>query len=157
MAPRRRSNTGFIGVRLRPAGHFAAEITAGGTRVWLGTFYTKEAAARAYDVAAWRFGRPRHEMNFRRSDRVPTVPDVPTVTFGLHLAVPTAAVAPRVAVGVPCVVPTAVLCRRSAPSPVDEGRCADGPDIWPSAHGLAVGTWSFSRSAWMHPCGTNGG
>ncbi|KAK1686688.1 hypothetical protein QYE76_047536 [Lolium multiflorum] len=64
MAPRRRSNTGFIGVRLRPAGHFAAEITAGGTRVWLGTFYTKEAAARAYDVAAWRFGRPRHEMNF---------------------------------------------------------------------------------------------
>ncbi|KAK1611313.1 hypothetical protein QYE76_034986 [Lolium multiflorum] len=64
MAPRRRSNTGFIGVRLRPAGHFAAEITAGGTRVWLGTFYTKEAAARAYDVAAWRFGRSRHEMNF---------------------------------------------------------------------------------------------
>ncbi|KAK1679696.1 hypothetical protein QYE76_040544 [Lolium multiflorum] len=64
MAPRRRSNTGFIGVRLRPAGHFAAEITAGGARVWLGTFYTKEAAARAYDVAAWRFGRPRHEMNF---------------------------------------------------------------------------------------------
>ncbi|KAK1647970.1 hypothetical protein QYE76_065775 [Lolium multiflorum] len=64
MAPRRRSNTGFIGVRLRPAGHFVAEITAGGTRVWLGTFYTKEAAARAYDIAAWRFGRPRHEMNF---------------------------------------------------------------------------------------------
>ncbi|KAK1645872.1 hypothetical protein QYE76_063677 [Lolium multiflorum] len=59
MAPRRRSNTGFIGVRLRPAGHFAAEITAGGTRVWLGTFYTKEAAARAYDVAAWRVKRDR--------------------------------------------------------------------------------------------------
>ncbi|KAK1670240.1 hypothetical protein QYE76_058399 [Lolium multiflorum] len=247
MAPRRRSNTGFIGVRLRPAGHFAAEITAGGTRVWLGTFYTKEAAARAY-VAAWRFGRPRHEMNFPRSgldgarvsllshyfahgvkrggtglasgglipprrtssswhsgaetipetsrqrahsegeadvqereeggkaaeegrgktkkcaylavptaavvpwvtvgteagpsirrgrrpplrrglpsahaggavtltagpscERVQTVADVPTVTFGLHLAVPTAEVAPRVAVGVPCVVPTAPLCRR---------------------------------------------
>ncbi|KAK1648097.1 hypothetical protein QYE76_065902 [Lolium multiflorum] len=64
MAPRRRSNTGFIGVRLRPAGHFATEITAGGARVWLGTFYTKKAAARAYDVAAWRFGRPRHKMNF---------------------------------------------------------------------------------------------
>ncbi|KAK1631026.1 hypothetical protein QYE76_005341 [Lolium multiflorum] len=64
MAPRRRSNTGFTGVRQRAAGHFAAEITAGGVRVWLGTFYTKEAAARAYDVAAWRFGRPRHELNF---------------------------------------------------------------------------------------------
>ncbi|KAK1614926.1 hypothetical protein QYE76_020443 [Lolium multiflorum] len=64
MAPRRRSNTGFIGVRQRAAGHFAAEITAGGVRVWLGTFYTKEAAARAYDVAAWRFGRSRHELNF---------------------------------------------------------------------------------------------
>ncbi|KAK1699128.1 hypothetical protein QYE76_015825 [Lolium multiflorum] len=64
MAPRRRSNTGFIGVRQRAAGHFASEITAGGVRVWLGTFYTKEAAARAYDVAAWRFGRPRHELNF---------------------------------------------------------------------------------------------
>ncbi|KAK1661095.1 hypothetical protein QYE76_049254 [Lolium multiflorum] len=64
MALRRRSNTGFIGVRLRPTGHFAAEITVGATRVWLGTFYTKEAAAHAYDVAAWRFGRSRHEMNF---------------------------------------------------------------------------------------------
>ncbi|KAK1628680.1 hypothetical protein QYE76_002995 [Lolium multiflorum] len=64
MAPRRRSNTGFIGVRQRAAGHFASEISAGGVRVWLGTFYTKEAAARAYDVAAWRFGRSRHELNF---------------------------------------------------------------------------------------------
>ncbi|KAK1609139.1 hypothetical protein QYE76_032812 [Lolium multiflorum] len=64
MAPRRRSNTGFINVHQRHEGHFAAEITAGGARVWLGTFYTKEAAARAYDVAAWRFGRSRHEMNF---------------------------------------------------------------------------------------------
>ncbi|KAK1632047.1 hypothetical protein QYE76_006362 [Lolium multiflorum] len=45
MAPRRRSNTGFIGVRQRAAGHFASEISAGGVRVWLGTFYTKEAAA----------------------------------------------------------------------------------------------------------------
>ncbi|KAK1606930.1 hypothetical protein QYE76_030603 [Lolium multiflorum] len=67
MAPRRRSNTGFIGVRLRPAGHFAAEITAGGTRVWLGTFYTKEAAARAYDVAAWRVKR-RYGAGQRRID-----------------------------------------------------------------------------------------
>ncbi|KAK1605054.1 hypothetical protein QYE76_028727 [Lolium multiflorum] len=57
MAPRRRSNTGFIGVLQRATGHFASEITTGGVRVWLGTFYMKEAAARAYDVAAWRSGR----------------------------------------------------------------------------------------------------
>ncbi|KAK1605368.1 hypothetical protein QYE76_029041 [Lolium multiflorum] len=83
MAPRRRSNTGFIGVRLRPAGHFAAEITAGGTRVWLGTFYTKEAAARAYDVAAWRVKRgmwwpPRIDTTEATSSswHSETIPDV---------------------------------------------------------------------------------
>jgi hypothetical protein len=64
MNPRRRSNTGFTGVRKKHAGHFVAEITAGGSRVWLDTFYTKQTTARAYDVAAWRFGRPRHETNF---------------------------------------------------------------------------------------------
>jgi hypothetical protein len=64
MAPRCRRNTGFIDVRKRHAGHFVAEITAGGARVWLGTFYTKVVVAHAYDVAAWRFGRSRHEMNF---------------------------------------------------------------------------------------------
>jgi hypothetical protein len=41
MAPRHRSNTGFTGIRQRAAGHFAAEFTAGGVRMWLDTFYTK--------------------------------------------------------------------------------------------------------------------
>jgi hypothetical protein len=77
MSPHRRSNTGFTGVLQRPTSHFAAEITAGSARVWLGTFYTKEAVARAYDVAAWMFGRPRHEMNF---------PEVTSLTEAQSLA-----------------------------------------------------------------------
>jgi hypothetical protein len=57
--------------------------------------------------------------------------------------------APTVTVGVARGVPTVTVRRRAAPSPVDERFCADGPDIWPSAHGLAVGTQRFSRSATM--------
>ncbi|CAM0884468.1 unnamed protein product [Alopecurus aequalis] len=65
MALRRaKSGAGFVGVRQRPSGRYATEITADGVRWWIGTFDIAELAARAYDVAAWRFGRPRAEMNF---------------------------------------------------------------------------------------------
>ncbi|KAE8783120.1 Protein TRANSPARENT TESTA 12 [Hordeum vulgare] len=79
MPPRRRGASGYRGVRLRPNGGYYSEIRSGDLRLSLGTYETTYEAARAFDAAAWRLGRPRGQMNFQ---------DVYTLQQALDVAPP---------------------------------------------------------------------
>lgn len=60
------SNNKYVGVRQRPSGRWVAEIkdTTKKIRMWLGTFETAEAAARAYDEAACLLRGSKTRTNF---------------------------------------------------------------------------------------------
>ncbi|KAL6658095.1 hypothetical protein ACP70R_003681 [Stipagrostis hirtigluma subsp. patula] len=141
----------FIGVRKRPWGKFAAEIrdsTRGGARVWLGTFDTPEAAALAYDQAAFSTRGAAAVLNFA----------VARVQESLGaLALPAAAGSPVLALK----RRHSKRTRRGKLSPITttaDGKiskqparqCSDMPSV--SGSGVAVAVPQLQKAAAPHHC-----
>ncbi|XBI06974.1 hypothetical protein VPH35_134936 [Triticum aestivum] len=66
MAPKKtpKGKSVFFDVRAKPSGNFGVDFSDVGRRWWLGTYPTADEAARAYNMAVWRAGRPKTDLNF---------------------------------------------------------------------------------------------
>ncbi|XP_049935831.1 ethylene-responsive transcription factor ERF012-like [Nymphaea colorata] len=76
-APQGRKHTKYKGVRMRSWGSWVSEIRAPHqkTRIWLGSYATPEAAARAYDAALLCLKGATASFNFPESAARRSVPD----------------------------------------------------------------------------------
>ncbi|XP_058113231.1 ethylene-responsive transcription factor ERF015-like [Magnolia sinica] len=67
----RKNSTGFKGIRMRKWGRWVSEIRIPKTRsrIWLGSYDTREKAARAYDAALYCLRGPGGDFNFPEERR----------------------------------------------------------------------------------------